>query len=461
MKQLLLSLTLLMSTFSLTAQTYEIGHTTITFSDPNRTGGFGSGGGPGRQIQSEIYYPSDIAGNDVDPSNGEHPVIIFGHGFAMVWDAYANIWETLVPQGYILVFPRTEGGLSPSHSEFGEDLRIIAQAMQLEGYDNGSLFFTHVSDRTAIMGHSMGGGASMLAGENNTDIATIIGLAPAETNPSAEQAAANVSVPTLILSADEDAVTPPVDHHLPIYNNLGASCNYFINIIGGAHCYYANTNFNCDFGESASGGSISISRSEQQNIMFRYIIPWLDLYLNGTCGNASVFESDLANDADVTFQSSCASSLPTIDNTLTENAGTLTANESNAQYQWLDCNSGYSMIVNETNQTYTPLSTGDYAVEISGDVCVDTSSCYSISTSGITFQENVQIEVYPNPTNNVFNVKTPIPGKYRMTNALGERLQSGTLKSGSNTIPIYVSAGTYLLEVAIGNKKIIERLVVK
>ena len=28
-----------------------VGHTTITFNDPTRTGGFGSGGGAGRQIQ--------------------------------------------------------------------------------------------------------------------------------------------------------------------------------------------------------------------------------------------------------------------------------------------------------------------------------------------------------------------------------------------------------------------------
>lgn len=62
---------------------YQVGHTTITFNDPTRSGGFGSGGGSGRQIQTEIYYPAAVAGDNVPVVAGEHPVIVFGHGFAM------------------------------------------------------------------------------------------------------------------------------------------------------------------------------------------------------------------------------------------------------------------------------------------------------------------------------------------------------------------------------------------
>jgi len=91
---------------------YQIGHTTLTFNDPTRNGGFGSGGGPGRQIQTEVYYPTFIAGENTPVATfPEFPVIVFGHGFAMGWDAYQNIWEHLVPQGYIMAFVRTEGSL--------------------------------------------------------------------------------------------------------------------------------------------------------------------------------------------------------------------------------------------------------------------------------------------------------------------------------------------------------------
>ena len=185
MKYLLLHCFILTSSF-IFAQ-FSIGHTTVTFNDPARTGGYGSGGGPGRQIQSEIYYPASLAGENVPVVNDSFPVIVFGHGFAMSWDAYANIWEHYVPLGYIVVFPRTEGSLipSPSHADFGMDLALVAVKMNNTNLNAQSLFYQRINGNIALMGHSMGGGASMLAAANSSSIQTVIGLAPAETNPSA------------------------------------------------------------------------------------------------------------------------------------------------------------------------------------------------------------------------------------------------------------------------------------
>ncbi|MEN9441281.1 MAG: hypothetical protein RLZ33_1358, partial [Bacteroidota bacterium] len=75
-------LAFILLSFTALAQ-YPIGSTTITFNDASRTGGYGSGGGAGRQIQTEVYYPAIAAGVDVSAANGVFPVITFGHGFAM------------------------------------------------------------------------------------------------------------------------------------------------------------------------------------------------------------------------------------------------------------------------------------------------------------------------------------------------------------------------------------------
>ncbi|NDC29182.1 MAG: hypothetical protein EBZ94_07600, partial [Crocinitomicaceae bacterium] len=128
-----------------------------------------------------------------------------------------------------------------------------------------------------------------LAAANNSNIETVIGLAPAETNPSAIAAAPNVSVPALIFSGSADGVTPPAEHHIPIYNGLTSSCKSFVSISGGAHCYYANTDFNCDFGESVSSPSISITRAAQQTAMFGLLDPWLDFKLKGICESYAAF----------------------------------------------------------------------------------------------------------------------------------------------------------------------------
>lgn len=270
---------------------FNIGHTTITFNDPSRTGGYGSGGGAGRQIQTEIYYPAATTGDNTAISSGNFPIIVFGHGFAMAWDAYQNIWEHYVSLGYVMAFPRTEGSLIPSpvHADFGLDLKLVEQRMQAENSLSTSIFYQHLSANSAIMGHSMGGGATILAAQNNSSIKTIVGLAPAETDPSAIAAAANVTVPAVIYSGSSDGVTPPADHHIPIYNGLSSDCKSFVSIIGGAHCYFANSNFNCDFGEATSSSGISISRAEQQTRTFASLDSWFDYILKGNNASLGAF----------------------------------------------------------------------------------------------------------------------------------------------------------------------------
>lgn len=270
---------------------FNIGHTTITFNDPSRTGGYGSGGGAGRQIQTEIYYPAATTGDNTAISSGNFPIIVFGHGFAMAWDAYQDIWEHYVPLGYVIAFPRTEGSLIPSpvHADFGLDLSLVEQRMQAENSLSTSILYQHLSANSAIMGHSMGGGATILAAQNNSSIKTIVGLAPAETDPSAIAAAVNVTVPAVIYSGSSDGVTPPADHHTPIYNGLSSDCKTFVSIIGGAHCYFANSNFNCDFGEATSSSGISISRAEQQTRTFASLDSWFDYILKGNNASLGAF----------------------------------------------------------------------------------------------------------------------------------------------------------------------------
>lgn len=287
---------------------YQIGHTTLTFNDPTRNGGFGSGGGPGRQIQTEVYYPSYTAGENTPVATfPDFPVIVFGHGFAMGWDAYQNIWEHLAPQGYIMAFVRTEGSLipAPSHADFGDDLALVATKMLALNGTAGSPFNGRVRQKVVIMGHSMGGGATMLAAENNTSIAGIVGLAPAETNPSAIGVCPNITVPALIFSGSNDGVTPPDQNHLPMYQGIASTCKSFVSITGGAHCYFANSNFNCDFGESTSSQGISITRSVQQQKTHAILDPWLRYILGEDCFALTDFHMSLTNTAGTVNQTTC------------------------------------------------------------------------------------------------------------------------------------------------------------
>ena len=411
----------------------SIGHTTLTFNDPTRSGGVGSGGGPGRQIQTEIYYPATSAGTSTPVASGTYPVIVFGHGFAMTWDAYSNIWEHYAPRGYIMAFVRTESSLfpSPSHGDFGLDLKLVAQKM-LELQTTNALFQNHIYPKVGIMGHSMGGGASFLAANNNTNIHALIGLAPAETNPSAISVAPNVQVPSIVFSGSSDGVTPPAQHHIPMYDGVTSTCKSFVNIIGGAHCYFANTNFNCDFGESTSSTGISISRAEQQNATYSILDPWLDYNLKDICAAYEATQLYLANTPGTSTQTTCPS-IPSVD--ITQNGNLLQTSTQGSSYQWfLDG----QLIPGAFADFYelAPNASGVYTVQVTFPFGCATSP--NLNIVGLENMMEEFITVSPNPCKEflVITNKGNQAIQAAFWTMLGQKTKSVQLKNGSNTISV-------------------------
>jgi len=378
------------------AQPYAIGHRTITYNDPSRTGGYGSGGGPGRQIQCEIYYPATTSGDNVPFAAVNAPVISFGHGFVMSWDAYTNIWEHLVPQGYVMIFPRTEGSISPVHADFGKDLVVIANRFTADCADNAFFAYNHWNGKQAVMGHSMGGGSTLLAASDPTAaFDLLVGLAPAETDPSAISAAANVNIPAVIFSGSGDAVTPPQDHHIPIFQGLASDCKQFFSVTGGAHCYFANSNLACDFGEGSSGGDITISREEQHDILYDGLDPLFDFYLMGNCNSWTDYTLYFA-DSRIQTTTSCSFVLPAAP-TISLN-GTIVSTASTGDLQWY---LNGTALPGETGMSVNAsvYGNGTYSVVLTdGSGCAFESN--EITVSDLSAEETIgipQCSVYPIP----------------------------------------------------------------
>lgn len=282
----------------LAAQPFQVGHITLTFTDPARNN---------RNVPCEIYYPADAAGDNVPlaAGGGSFPVISFGHGFVMSWEAYKNVWEAAVPEGFILVFPKTETGFSPSHLDFGLDLAFVIGQVQALGQNINSIFHNRVAATSCVMGHSMGGGASFLAAQSNPSITAVANLAPAETSTSAIQAASAILVPALVFAGSNDCVTPPATHQLPLFNALSSACKTYVSITGGSHCQMANSNIFCNIGEMTCTPPPAISREEQHQVIRRYLLPWLRFQLKGDCTAGAVFDSTIVADAAITYQRTC------------------------------------------------------------------------------------------------------------------------------------------------------------
>ncbi|NQY31461.1 MAG: T9SS type A sorting domain-containing protein [Flavobacteriaceae bacterium] len=87
--------------------------------------------------------------------------------------------------------------------------------------------------------------------------------------------------------------------------------------------------------------------------------------------------------------------------TITNSNNTLSANLDRASYQWIDCNDGNASISGATNQSYTPTTNGNYAVQVTENSCNSISNCIEINSLAVNdFQLNNLIKLYPNPVNN-------------------------------------------------------------
>lgn len=292
------TLLLFFSCTSLWAQTFSTGHTTITFTDAARNN---------RSIPAEVYYPADADGENVPlaAQGGTFPVVVFGHGFVMVWSAYENIWTPLTENGFIAVFPTTESGFSPNHTEFGKDIAFLVTAMQGEGNNASSPFFGRVDYTSAVMGHSMGGGSSFLAMQYNPNITAVVNLAAAETNPSAIAACSTITQHALVIAGGNDCITPPAANQLAMYNALASNCKVYVSIDGASHCQFANSNFNCTFGELTCTPAAAISRATQHSIVNSLIVPWLKFELENDCTAGLAFELLVTNPTGFTAQKNC------------------------------------------------------------------------------------------------------------------------------------------------------------
>ncbi|MCC7296958.1 MAG: right-handed parallel beta-helix repeat-containing protein [Bacteroidia bacterium] len=129
---------------------------------------------------------------------------------------------------------------------------------------------------------------------------------------------------------------------------------------------------------------------------------------------------------------------------------TITADETGATYQWIDC-SNNSKIIGATSQTFTATANGNYAVVVTNKNCSDTSLCVSITSVGISQYPNInsKITIYPNPNTGKFILVTErISKNYWVTDNIGKVVAQGIIKQKQTDIDLSNSkAGIYFIQI--------------
>lgn len=123
------------------------------------------------------------------------------------------------------------------------------------------------------------------------------------------------------------------------------------------------------------------------------------------------------------------------DASVTTIQNTITANATGAIYEWLDCNNNFSAIANATSQSYTTTVNGNFAVMVTENNCIDTSTCVNITGIGINeFMGAMNITISPNPSTGSFFVSSGDEGQLKtieILNLLGEIID---VKQSTNAI---------------------------
>ena len=216
-----------------------------------------------------VYYPSD----GKPPFGG----IAICPGFRET-QAEIDWWgPRLASHGFVVltIDVKDRKGLPAARSE---PLMAALETLRAENsQQNGALFGKVDPRRLAVMGHSMGGGAALIVAEaHGTELKAAIPFMPWCRDP---KAFPKIIVPTLIIAGENDKLAAASRHARVFYASIPASTQKMYLEIKGGHHGVANG--------SADGTFTRLSRiegggtEEQRQIISRYVVSWLKLYIDG------------------------------------------------------------------------------------------------------------------------------------------------------------------------------------
>ncbi|MFF1821112.1 alpha/beta hydrolase [Kribbella sp. NPDC058245] len=154
-----------------------------------------------------IYYPTST-------SEGTFGAVAISPGFTATQSSVAWLGPRLASQGFVII---TIDTLSRYDSPASRGDQLLAA---LDYLTTSSSVRARIDvSRLGAMGHSMGGGGSLEAAKDRPALQAIVPLTAYNTTKNWSQ----VSVPTLVVGAENDTVAPVSSHSEPFYTSLPAT----------------------------------------------------------------------------------------------------------------------------------------------------------------------------------------------------------------------------------------------
>lgn len=173
------------------------------------------------------YYPNTA---------GQYPVVAISPGYTAAWSSISWIGPRLASWGFVVIGIETNSRFDQPSSRGSQLLAALNWAVNSSPTAVRSKI--DPSNR-GVAGHSMGGGGTLEALEEDTSglVKAGVPLAPWNTDKTWN----TVREPVLIVGGESDTVAPVSSHSIPFYNSLAGPKTY-VELNGASHFFPQSTN---------------------------------------------------------------------------------------------------------------------------------------------------------------------------------------------------------------------------
>lgn len=200
-----------------------------------------------------VYFPRDT-------SQGKFGLVVLTPGFLGVPSYYRWLAERVATHGFVVVNIGTNTIFDVPDARAREMAAALKQVAALATLPQ--IPFTSATDTTrrALMGHSAGGGGTLTAARDDPSLKAAIPMTPATTGTDFSA----ITVPTMILACEKDAIAPNKTFSAKYYATLNPNINHaYLEVAGADHL--------CP---------LSLAKDSVQNTVGRTVISWLKRYVD-------------------------------------------------------------------------------------------------------------------------------------------------------------------------------------
>jgi dienelactone hydrolase len=176
------------------------------------------------KLRIQLRYPALSSGPEAPPdlAQGPYPLVVFGHANGSTPAPYGTLLDHFASWGFAVAAPDT--ATWGPQALLAQDMLGTAAALDLAIHSPASSLAQLIAaGPVGYTGHSMGGGAAVIAGAMSPAAGAVLALSPWNAPPSTPgvpapvDAAPLLGTPFSIIVGALDAITPVSTNSLPLY----------------------------------------------------------------------------------------------------------------------------------------------------------------------------------------------------------------------------------------------------